>query len=95
MKATHLLITGRVQGVGFRHWLAAEAQRLGLAGWVRNAGEGAVEALIAGDAAAVEECLRACRRGPPAAVVETIRDTIAEPPAEQGFVKRASTPEWP
>lgn len=95
MKASHLLITGRVQGVGFREWLVAEATRLGLAGWVRNVGHGAVEALIAGDTSAVEECLRACRRGPPLAAVETITDNIAEPPAEPGFVKRASLPDRP
>ncbi len=90
MKAKHLVITGRVQGVNFRDWLVAEAQRLGLSGWCRNAGHDAVEALLAGDADAVEECLRCCRRGPPAALVETITDNLAEPPAEPGFVKRAS-----
>ena len=90
MKAKHLVITGRVQGVNFRDWLVAEAQRLGLSGWCRNAGHDAVEALVAGDADAVEECLRSCRRGPPAALVEAITDRLAEPPAEPGFVKRAS-----
>ena len=95
MKATHLLITGRVQGVGFREWLANEARRLGLSGWVRNVGQDAVEALIAGDTVAVEECLRLCRRGPRAAIVETIKDTLAQPPAEPGFIKRASLPARP
>lgn len=90
MKATHIIITGRVQGVGFRDWLVAEARRLVLDGWVRNVGHDAVEALLAGDTAAVEEALRACRRGPAFAEVETITDRIAEPPAEPGFVKRAS-----
>jgi acylphosphatase len=90
MKATHLIITGRVHGVGYRDWLVEEAHRLGLAGWVRNVGTHAVEALLAGDTAAVEEALRTCRRGPPHAEVETIIDRIAEPPAEPGFVKRAS-----
>ena len=90
MKAKHLVITGRVQGVDYRNWLVAEAQRLGLSGWCRNAGHNAVEALIAGETDALEECLRTCRRGPPAALVEAITDTMAEPPAEPGFVKRAS-----
>jgi acylphosphatase len=93
MKATHLLITGRVQGVGFRDWLETEAKRLGLDGWVRNIGHDTVEALIAGDAGAVEECARACRRGPPLARVETITDNIAAPPAEPGFFKRPSQAE--
>ncbi len=90
MKATHLLISGRVQGVGFRDWLVDEATRLGLDGWVRNIGHDTVEALVAGDTEAVEECLRACRRGPPMAAVESITDRHAEPPGEPGFVKRAS-----
>jgi len=93
MTATHLLITGRVQGVGFRDWLVTEAQRLGLAGWVRNVGRSSVEALVAGDPAAVAACLQACRRGPRLAVVETVTETMAEPPAEPGFVKRASLPD--
>jgi acylphosphatase len=95
MKAKHLLITGRVQGLGYRDWLVAQARRLGLAGWVRNVGHDAVEALIAGDTGAVEECLRLCRRGPPMATVDSITDNIAEPPREPGFVKRASLPERP
>jgi acylphosphatase len=92
MKARHLIITGRVQGVGYRDWLVHQAHRLGLAGWVRNVGADKVEALIAGDPGAVEECLHACRLGPPAAIVDTIVDRIADPPAEPGFVKRASIP---
>lgn len=95
MKATRLLITGRVQNVGFRDWLVDEARRLGLAGWVRNLGRDAVEALIAGETAAVEECIRACRRGPALAAVETITDRMAEPPEESGFFKLASLPERP
>ncbi len=92
MKATRLLIVGRVQGVGFRDWLTGEARRLQVSGWVRNVGHDQVEAVLAGEVSAVEECLRACRRGPPAAMVESITDSIAEPPAEPGFVKRPSVP---
>ncbi len=90
MKAAHVIVTGRVQGVGYRDWLVGEAHRLGLAGWVRNVGKDAVEALLAGEAGAVEEALRACRSGPLLAEVETVTDRIAEPPLEPGFVKRAS-----
>ena len=93
MKTMHLVITGRVQGVGFRDWLVAEAQLLGLAGWVRNVGRDAVEALISGDPGAVQACLQACRRGPRLAAVETITEKIAEAPAGPGFVKRASLPD--
>lgn len=90
MIAKHLLIKGRVQGVGFRDWLTQEARKLGLAGWVRNVGHDTVEALLAGEAAAVEECLHACRRGPQAAQVESIFESLAEPPAEPLFIRRAS-----
>ena len=95
MKTMHLVITGRVQGVGFRDWLVAEAQLLGLAGWVRNVGRDGVEALISGDPGAVQACLQACRRGPRLAAVESITEKIAGPPAGPGFVKRASLPDRP
>jgi acylphosphatase len=90
MKATHIIITGQVQGVGFRDWLVQQAQKLHIAGWVRNLGTDQVEALLAGEPAAVEECLRACRRGPPLASVDSITDNIAAPPQEPGFIKRPS-----
>ncbi|MCW8307484.1 acylphosphatase [Acidiphilium sp. PA] len=88
MIAKSLIFTGRVQGVGFRDWMVARARRLGLAGWVRNRRDGSLEALIAGDAPAVEELLRACRRGPPGAEVVTVTEDFAAPPAEPGFFKR-------
>ena len=90
MSAKRLVIRGQVQAVGFRDWMTARATVLGLSGWVRNRDDGAVEALVAGDPAAVEELLRACRRGPPLADVTDIVETFAEPPAEPGFVKRAT-----
>lgn len=67
-----LTITGRVQGVGFRDWVLQAGQRLGLTGWVRNRSDGAVEALIVGDEAAVGRMIEACRRGPPLARVDEI-----------------------
>ena len=62
--AVHILIEGRVQGVGFRAWVAQQATARGLGGWVRNRRTGAVEAIICGDAAAVDAMVEACRRGP-------------------------------
>ena len=67
-----LTITGRVQGVGYRDWVVATGQRLGLAGWVRNRRDGAVEALIVGDDTAVGRMIDACRNGPPLARVDEI-----------------------
>jgi acylphosphatase len=80
-----LIIAGRVQGVGYRDWMVVEAIRLGIAGWVRNRLDGTVEALIEGEEAAVEELLRACRRGPRAARVDAIAEHPADPPADPGF----------
>jgi len=67
-----LTITGRVQGVGFRDWAIATGRRLGLTGWVRNRLDGAVEALIVGEDAAVGEMIGACQRGPSMARVDAV-----------------------
>src|ERR1700733_12118249 len=72
MNAKRLVIAGRVQGVGFRAWITEKARALGVSGWVRNRVDGTVEALIAGDVAAVEELARLCRRGPRMAEVTSI-----------------------
>jgi len=85
MAAKRLIIAGRVQGVGYRQWLTARAEAAGLSGWVRNRSDGTVEALLAGETAAVEELVRQCRRGPRLAVVSSIEEEFSEPPAEPGF----------
>ena len=85
MTAKLLRISGRVQGIGYRHWMVQAAEALGVSGWVRNRGDGTVEALVHGDTAAVEELLRACRRGPSGAVVSLIREDLAEPGDAPGF----------
>lgn len=85
MSCKRLVITGRVQGVGYRAWAAGKAAELGIEGWVRNRPDGAVEALINGTADAVEEMARACRRGPRFAQVAEIEEEITDPPAEPGF----------
>jgi acylphosphatase len=64
VRAERLIITGRVQGVGYRDWLVAEATRLGLTGWVRNLGHDQVEAVLCGADGAVEEAVALCRQGP-------------------------------
>lgn len=82
-KALRLLLTGRVQGVGFRWFTVRQAEELGLAGTVANLADGRVEVKVAGDAAAVEEFTRRLRQGPPAARVTGLD--------EQAL---AATPEW-
>ncbi len=85
MTAKRLIVRGRVQGVGFRAWVSAKARELGLDGWARNQADGAVEILIAGETAAVEEMARLCRRGPRFAEVSSIDEDLADPPEEPGF----------
>ena len=59
-----VVITGRVQGVFFRDSTRREAARRGVAGWVRNRGDGAVEAVFEGPPDEVEALVAFCRRGP-------------------------------
>lgn len=72
MRAVHLLIEGRVQGVGFRDWLKHEAEGLGIEGWVRNRGDGRVEAQAQGTPDAVARLVAACHRGPALAHVSHV-----------------------
>ena len=68
----HLRISGRVQGVGYRWSLCAEAERLGLSGWVRNRRDGSVEALIHGTPDAVEALTVWAWHGPSSARVDRV-----------------------
>ncbi len=88
MRARHLLITGRVQGVGYRDWMVREATRLGLSGWVRNRADGAVEAVVSGPEPAVLALLTLCRRGPRLARVDGVEETFWEGEVQPGFVRR-------
>ncbi len=82
----HLIIRGRVQGVGYRLSMAREAERLEITGWVRNRRDGSVEAEIAGDPETMSELLAWCRRGPPGAKVEAVEVELASGiPDNTGF----------
>jgi acylphosphatase len=68
----HAVVTGRVQGVGFRFTTVDEARRLGVRGWVRNEPDGSVEVEAEGERAAVEALVRFLHRGPPGARVDDV-----------------------
>ncbi len=92
MIARRLRIHGRVQGVGYRDWLAQQARAHGLAGWVRNREDGSVEALLAGETPAVQAVASACRRGPTLAVVASIEERFCEAPEQPGFHRLPTAP---
>jgi len=70
----HVIIRGRVQGVGYRAFTEYAALDRSLTGWARNRRDGAVEAVFAGSTDAVAAMIEACRRGPPGARVDTIEE---------------------
>ena len=70
--ALQVRVTGLVQGVFFRAWARDEAQALGVSGWIRNCSDGSVEALLEGEAEAIEELIDLLREGPPGAQVEDV-----------------------
>ncbi|MDX8391738.1 MAG: acylphosphatase [Mariprofundaceae bacterium] len=59
-----IIVSGRVQGVGFRYYTKAEADRLGISGWVRNLSDGNVESLICGSSAQLDTMLVWLSQGP-------------------------------
>jgi acylphosphatase len=79
----HIVIRGRVQGVGFRAWTEYTTLERGLQGWVRNRRDGAVEALLVGPPDVVAAMIEACKEGPRGARVESVdqregtRDEVA------------------
>jgi acylphosphatase len=88
-KVLHAQITGRVQGVGYRIWTVHEAERLGLAGWVRNRRDGSVEAVFKGGEDAVVRMLDECWRGPRGAKVDNVVATVI---ADEGWTDFSALP---
>jgi acylphosphatase len=84
-RAVHLIITGAVQGVGYRDWMMRQAYDHELSGWVRNLRDGSVEAVVAGDSGSVDSLTKACRQGPPIAQVTTVDVTDWTEPVGDTF----------
>ncbi|HEX4408385.1 MAG TPA: acylphosphatase [Xanthobacteraceae bacterium] len=76
----HVIIRGRVQGVGYRAWTEVTALERGIQGWVRNRRDGTVEAVFVGAVETVKAMIEVCRSGPPESRVDSVdqRDASAE-----------------
>ena len=83
--ALKLVISGRVQGVGFRWFTQEAASREGVTGWVRNLPDGRVEAVVEGEAEAVTRVERALRAGPRGARVDDVNVDVEEPGGYRRF----------
>ena len=68
----HVIVGGKVQGVGYRAWIEREAVARHLGGWVRNRKDGTVEAVLSGPEDVVAALIEKCRRGPAMARVTAI-----------------------
>lgn len=87
----HIFVSGKVQGVFFRSSTRDKALELGIAGWVRNLGDGRVEAVFEGNQENVEKMVEWCRRGPQYALVENVEVVSEEYKGEfKGFAVRYS-----
>ena len=88
--AARLIITGKVQGVGFRVFVRHEALARGLRGWVRNRANGGVETLLIGETDAVEAVVEACGRGPSQARIDHVERLAAENDGSRDFTERTT-----
>jgi len=80
----HVVITGRVQGVGFRYFVIRNAKQLGLVGWVRNRMDGAVEIVAEGNRQDLQRLVDKLKTGPPMAWVQHV--STQWQPAADSFV---------
>jgi acylphosphatase len=88
MAAQRFLVSGRVQGVGYRYFALQEAQKLGLTGFARNLPDGSVEVVAEGDASALASLEARLREGPSFSHVANVETAALEPRGDQGFYIR-------
>jgi acylphosphatase len=69
----HLVISGKVQGVGFRYWLQRLAIEKNICGWVKNKTSGNVEALIIGEEKEIQKLIKLCETGPNSAKIDYVQ----------------------
>jgi acylphosphatase len=80
-----VVVRGRVQGVGFRVFVASRARARGVSGWVRNSGDGSVEAVFEGEREVVDSLAAVCEHGPRGAEVSAVDVSDEEPERLRGF----------
>lgn len=88
MRRVHVIVTGDVQGVGYRYTMRMEAQGAGASGWIRNRRDGSVEAEVEGTAEQVDALLAWMAQGPPGSWVADARVTELAPTGDTGFEVR-------
>lgn len=93
-KEVFIKIQGRVQGIGFRRWAVAQAEKIGgISGWVHNETDGSVEIMMRGEEEDIDKMILACHEGPPFARVDRVSFIVGRwscflPPIEDGVFKR-------
>jgi acylphosphatase len=88
MRRVHVIVSGSVQGVGYRYTARMVAAEAGVTGWVRNLRDGTVEAEVQGTADQVDEMLAWMAEGPPGSRVEAARVTDVATAGDRGFEVR-------
>ena len=75
----HVVVSGEVQGIGYRAFIKRRAQSIGIIGWIRNLEDGNVEAVFQGESDIIEEIIAVCNRGPVFARVKNVQVFKEEP----------------
>jgi len=84
-KRIRALISGRVQGVGFRYWVRSKAEESGLVGWVRNLEDGKVEVVFEGEGDRLKKMVGKCKEGPALSRVDKVEEIDEETESLKGF----------